>query len=95
MFVIFVSEFIKQEYYSFRLAVSCDSSVHLWDPFVGDKVEQLETPKYTPVNIVKAYPASSIVLAGTSEATIKMIDARMFSYVNEWKVSRNTEKLIP
>lgn len=73
---------------SLRLAVSCDSGVHLWDPFVGAQVNQIEGSRYTPISIVRTYPGpSSLVLAGTADSTIKVIDSRIADYVLEWKLT--------
>lgn len=73
---------------SMRLAVSCDSGVHLWDPFVGSLVNCLDNPKYGPVTVIKSYPSgSSLVLAGTAETTVRVIDGRTCDYVCDWKVT--------
>lgn len=73
---------------SMRLSVSCDGGVHLWDPFVGSLVSQIEGTRHTPVSIVRAYPTpSSLILAGTADTTVKAIDSRICDYVLEWKVT--------
>ncbi|XP_061395827.1 WD repeat-containing protein 81-like, partial [Musca vetustissima] len=77
---------------SLRFVVSCDSGVHIWDPFIGRPLGVLDSPKHNPITIVKCLPSPSpLVLAGTAEASVKIIDARCMQYVNEWRVSTNTQ----
>lgn len=73
---------------SMRLSVSCDGGIHLWDPFVGAQVNQIEGLRYTPVSIVRTYPTpSNLILAGTADTTVKAIDSRLCEYVLEWKMT--------
>ncbi|XP_050295607.1 WD repeat-containing protein 81 isoform X2 [Anthonomus grandis grandis] len=80
---------------SLRLVASCDSVVHLWDPFMGALVGQLESPKFCPVNVVKSTPSpSSLIFSATTEGSIKIIDGRLASYVYDLKISINPSGLI-
>ncbi|XP_075153298.1 WD repeat domain 81 [Haematobia irritans] len=77
---------------SLRFVVSCDSGVHIWDPFIGRPLGVLDSPKHNPITVVRTLPSPSpLVLAGTAEASVKIIDARCMQYVNEWRVSTNTQ----
>lgn len=72
---------------SLRLAASCDSVVHIWDPFLGANVGYLESPKYAPVNVLKSMPPPSTQMyAATTDGTVKIVDARLCTYVHELKV---------
>ncbi|XP_019881555.1 WD repeat-containing protein 81 isoform X2 [Aethina tumida] len=80
---------------STRLVASCDSVVHIWDPFMGANVGHLESPRYAPVNVLKSMPApSSLVYAATTEGTVKVIDMRLCNYIHELKISVNPAGLI-
>lgn len=72
---------------SLRYVVSCDSGIHLWDPFIGRPLSVLDAPRHSAVTVVKCLPSHSpLVIAGTAESTVKMVDARSCEYVNEWRV---------
>ncbi|CAG9767150.1 unnamed protein product [Ceutorhynchus assimilis] len=80
---------------SLRLVASCDSIVHLWDPFMGAVVAQLDSPKFSPVNVVKSLPSpSSLIFSATTEGTVKVIDGRLASYVYDLKITVNPSGLI-
>lgn len=71
---------------SMRMTASCDSVVHIWDPFMGSPISQLEGPRVVPVSMVRSMPAPSSVLLAATDTTIRLIDARICSYVHELKV---------
>ncbi|XP_076275041.1 WD repeat domain 81 isoform X3 [Rhynchophorus ferrugineus] len=78
-----------------RLVASCDSTVHLWDPFMGTTVSQLESTKFSPVNVLKSMPSpSTLVFSATTEGTIKVIDTRLANFVYDLKVTVNPSGLI-
>ncbi|XP_041353185.1 WD repeat-containing protein 81-like [Gigantopelta aegis] len=71
---------------SLRLVASCDSTVHIWDPFTGEPVNQLESIKYAPVVALTALPApSTLVVTATTEATLRFLDTRISKYAHEFK----------
>lgn len=75
---------------STRYVASCDSGVHLWDPFIGRPIGILDSYKLSPVTVIKAYSSpSALIVAGTAESTVKLIDSRIVEYVAEWKVTGN------
>ncbi|KAL8618351.1 hypothetical protein ACOMHN_047423 [Nucella lapillus] len=62
---------------SMRQVASCDSTVHVWDPYTGVSLCQLESPRYSPAVALQPIPAPSpLVLMGTTEATLR----------NQWSV---------
>lgn len=75
---------------SMRLVASCDNVVHIWDPFMGANLGNLESTKFAPVTVLKSMPApSTLVFAATTDGTVKVIDTRLLNYIHELKVSRN------
>ena len=73
---------------SLRLAASCDSVVHLWDPFMGCMVAQLDSSRNPPITVLRAMPPpSTSLMAATTDATLRLLDARTCSFVSELKVT--------
>ncbi|XP_012942081.1 WD repeat-containing protein 81 [Aplysia californica] len=80
---------------SMRLVASCDSTVHVWDPYTGVSVSQLESPKYAPVVALTALPApSSLVAMATTEATLRFLDMRTSKYTHGFRCSVGNTGLI-
>ncbi|XP_031841126.1 WD repeat domain 81 isoform X2 [Nomia melanderi] len=80
---------------SLRYVVTCDGTVHCWDPFMGSLLGCPENSRPVPVNTLIASPSpSTTLLAGTTDITLRVIDCRTFQYVNEMKVSVNPTGLI-
>lgn len=71
---------------SMRMTASCDSVVHLWDPFMGLPISQLEGSRVVPVSMVRNMPAPSSVILAATDINIRLIDARLCTYVHELKV---------
>lgn len=68
---------------SLRMCASCDGSIHVWDPFVGKKLFQLESYITTCLSNI-ASPSSSFA-AATSENIIKFVDLRSKSYAYDFR----------
>ncbi|RUS77104.1 hypothetical protein EGW08_015141, partial [Elysia chlorotica] len=80
---------------SCRLVASCDSTVHIWDPFTGLGINQLESTKYSPVVAVTALPAPSrLVAMATTESTLRFLDMRTAKYVHEFRCAFNNTGMI-
>lgn len=80
---------------SARFVVSCDSGVHMWDPFIGRPLGILDSPRHNPVTVVRCFPSPSpLIIAGTAESSVKIIDSRTMQYVNEWRLSSNPSSTV-
>ncbi|XP_054269421.1 WD repeat-containing protein 81-like [Macrosteles quadrilineatus] len=78
-----------------RLAVSCDSTVHVWDPYVGRVLAHTDPSRSPPVNTLRSLPAPSHqVLAATTDPTLRTLDTRVGGYVNELKVVSTPSGLV-
>ncbi len=79
-----------------RLAVSCDSAVHVWDPFVGSVVHQVDAAqRLGPVHVVAplAEP-SSVVVVATQDSLLHLVDCRVGSVTADLKVSVGSAGLV-
>ncbi|CAL7948675.1 unnamed protein product [Xylocopa violacea] len=80
---------------SLRYVVTCDGTIHCWDPFMGSLLGCPESSRPVAVNTLAASPSPcTTLLVGTTDITLRVIDCRTFQYVNEMKVSVNPTGLI-
>ncbi|XP_052767541.1 WD repeat-containing protein 81-like isoform X2 [Mya arenaria] len=78
-----------------KLVASCDSTVHVWDPFTGDPVRQLESQKYSPVIALAPIPGpSTVVVTATTDNTLRFLDMRSARYAHEYKCVIGSHGLI-
>ncbi|KAL5008764.1 hypothetical protein ScPMuIL_014345 [Solemya velum] len=78
-----------------RRVASCDSTVHIWDPFTGDLIQRLESSKYSPVIVLSTIPAPSpIVVAATTDSTLRFLDLRAASYAHEYRCTTTSTGLV-
>ncbi|CAH0384398.1 unnamed protein product [Bemisia tabaci] len=69
-----------------RVIASTDATVHLWDPFLGISLNQINTNHC--VNTLKTISSStSNILAANTDASVLVLDTRIAQYVSELKVS--------
>ncbi|CAG2226311.1 WDR81 [Mytilus edulis] len=73
---------------SVRLVASCDSSVHIWDPFTQDIVRNLDSNRYSPVTAMASLPApSTMVLTANTDSQLRFLDLRTVGYAHEYRCS--------
>jgi len=70
-----------------RQVASCDGVIHLWDPFVGAAVSQVDTPTAVTALTVVDQPAPLLVSAAADgTALLRLIDCRTAAVVHDLKV---------
>ncbi|KAH9519567.1 hypothetical protein Btru_003023 [Bulinus truncatus] len=80
---------------SMRQVASCDSTVHIWDPYTGVAINQLDSPSYSPIIALTALPApSTLVVMATTEATLRLLDMRTAKYTHDFLCSLGNTGLI-
>lgn len=79
-----------------NLAVSCDTTIHIWDPFVGTGVHQVDPTRLGPVTVMSVMKKpSTLVLAATQhDSLLHMIDCRLGNIVTDLKVCIGSAGLI-
>lgn len=76
---------------SVRHAVSCDGSIHQWDPVSGRCLGVFDQPRNNTIVAMTTLPApSQCVVAAMAEGTAKFLDVRQQGFVMEWKVTTSS-----
>ncbi|KAK3578526.1 hypothetical protein CHS0354_007782 [Potamilus streckersoni] len=69
-----------------RLVASCDSTVHIWDPFTEHTIRQLDSSKYSPVIALTPLPLpSTVIVTATTDCTLRFLDLRTANYAHEFR----------
>ncbi len=70
-------------------AVSCDgSALHVWDPFVGSPIFQVEPADYGPFLAMCMLPTpSSVVATAAQDSLLHLVDCRVGGFVADLKIS--------
>ncbi|XP_013199895.1 WD repeat-containing protein 81 [Amyelois transitella] len=77
-----------------RLAVSTDSVIHIWDPFMESVVSQLDHIK-SPVSVVRSLGGgSAALLAATTDTTLRLLDARAALQSHELKLPQSATTFV-
>lgn len=71
---------------------SCDSVIHLWDPFIGRLVSVVRNGY--PVNTLVPLPGPhATIVAANTHASLNILDTRTATYVSELKVNFNLSSM--
>lgn len=81
---------------SIHLAVSCDTTIHIWDPFVGTGVSQVDPVRLGPVSVMCTLrqPSTMVLAATQHDSLVHMIDCRLGNIVTDLKVCIGSAGLV-
>ena len=79
-----------------NLAVSCDTTIHIFDPFVGTGVHQVDPVKLGPVGVMSVMkkPSTMVLAATQHDSLLHMIDCRVGNIVTDLKVCIGSAGLV-
>ncbi|XP_062604872.1 WD repeat-containing protein 81-like isoform X2 [Saccostrea cucullata] len=79
-----------------QLVASCDSNVHIWDPFTSEVVRMLDSNGSSqPITAMTTLPApSTMIVTATNESMLRYLDLRSAEFAHEFKTSTTSAGLI-
>ena len=86
---VFSVDYLAQRGY----AVSCDGSIHIWDPFVGGLLHEYDGLGGNPFCVMAPQSYSPLIVAASSEGSLGIIDTRCEKVV-DLKISHGFVGLI-
>ncbi|XP_065056513.1 WD repeat-containing protein 81-like isoform X2 [Rhopilema esculentum] len=79
--------FAVQSIESKRFTVSCDGTVHVWDPIRSATLSTVDLGKNSSITSIRTLPVPNVTVAmATNEGTIRLYDVREKSVSSEWKL---------